>query len=144
MNRPTFEQALLQTVAYRGIRETVGKVLDSYDLNVAQWIILGLLSRSSGQLRITDIAHQLRVEDPLVTNLLRPLVGNGLVASTPHRSDKRARVLSLTPKGDKLITKIEPELAKRLASVEACASPADWETYFATLEKIVAATSDDE
>ncbi len=142
MERPTYQQAWLQTVAYRGIRDVVGSALKAHGINTAQWIILGLLGGGSERLRITDLARQLRVEDPLVTNLVRALVTAELVKSSPHRRDKRARVLELTTKGKKLIENVEPKLAKALAPVEACASPADWETYFAVLEDIIAATAD--
>lgn len=143
MDRPTFQQAWLQTVAYRGIRDVVGGALAEHGINTSQWIILGLLDGRPGRLRVTDLARDLRVEDPLVTNLVRALTENELVKSTPHRRDKRARVLALTTKGHELVTKVEPALAAALAPIEACASPADWNTYYATLEKIVTATDSD-
>lgn len=144
MTIPTYQQARLQTVAFRGVRGAVNGVLEPHGLNTAQWIILGVLGERPGELRITDVATHLRVEDPLVTNLVRSLVNSGLVKSNPHRRDKRARVLELTAKGGQLVAKVEPELAAALAPIEACASPADWRTYFATLEKIIAATSPDD
>lgn len=143
MNRPTYNQALLQTVGYRSIRSVVNSVLEKYGLNTAQWVILGLVSEKPNKLRVTDAARELRVEDPLVTNLVQALVASDLVKSTSHKRDKRAKVLALTTSGEHLVTDIEPELTKALAPIEACASPADWETYFATLEKIITATGPD-
>jgi MarR family transcriptional regulator for hemolysin len=133
----TYQKALLQMVAYRNIRASVQEVLDDYNLNTTQWIILGLVHDHPQRFRITDIASSLQVEGTLITNLTHRLVEAGYLKTTVSSADSRARLLALTPAGKTLVAKLEPELATHLKKLETDLPSTDLAGYFDTLQSFI-------
>jgi MarR family transcriptional regulator for hemolysin len=130
---PTHKKAILQVVAYRRIRTAVNGVLNRFDLNTTQWMMLSVLYESATGLRITDIARSLEVEVPLITRLSRSLIKAGLVESKSNTGDKRTKPVGLTPAGQKVIGKVDKELQKKTAELEEGLSNTEVNGYFKTL-----------
>lgn len=131
-----YEQVLRQMAAYRLLVARVNARLKNYELNVSQFVILGL-ARERDNLRISDVAKLMRVEGPFITNLAKTLTARKLVKLTTHRQDNRAKILKLTPSGAKLLDEIEIALAKEFKNLEGDLSEDELAAYFATLEKII-------
>lgn len=134
---PTYQKMLLLMVAYRSVQAVVNIVLGEYKLNVTQWIILSLVDVNPSSLRITDIAKALQVEGPLVTNLAKLLTGRGLLASSAHAKDNRARVLEPTDKGKQLVAELEAQIANRLKTLEKGLNEQQLGDYLKVLETFI-------
>ena len=87
----TYQKARLQVVGYRAIQSEVSELLNKYDLNTSQWIILGWLYDNVEGLRITAIAEILEVEVPLITALMQPMERAKLVSLKVDAADRRDR-----------------------------------------------------
>lgn len=134
---PTYKQALLQTVAYRNIQTEVNSVLQKYDLNTTQWIILGFVHDCPTVLRVTDIAELLQVEGPFITSLVRKLAHKSYVRLRAHPKDSRARLLELTNEGTQLVPEVEKELSAHLSKLIHGFPPEDLTKYFQILERLI-------
>lgn len=133
----TYQKARLQVVAYRVIQAIVGEVLAPYGLNTSQWVTVGHLSDAPKGLRVSAIADILRVETPLVTALTQSLQARDIITAEVDERDKRAKLLRLTDKGNKLVAEIEPVLASRLDALDTGLTPDDVRAYFTTLEHFI-------
>lgn len=131
---PTYKKAMIQVVAYRRIRSMVTTALKRFQLNTTQWMMLEVLYESATGLRITDIAHSLEVEVPLITRLSQSLLKEGLIENKQAVRDKRAKPLLLTARGMNLVKTVEQEIEKRTKRMEAGLSDKQLKQYFATLE----------
>jgi DNA-binding MarR family transcriptional regulator len=134
---PSYKKAMMQVVAYRRIRGVIAAVLRRFELSTTQWMILSVLYESTTGLRITDIAHSVEVEVPLITRLSRTLKAAGLIENKAGLKDKRAKPLGLTVQGQAMITRVERELAQRTVRIEAGVSSRELDTYFKTLGTIM-------
>ncbi len=68
----------------------------------------------SGELRASDVADRLRLDKSTVSRLVGRLVELGLVEVAPDDRDGRARLLRVTPAGDRWIASARDEQHKRL------------------------------
>ncbi len=73
--------AALQMIAHKKIQSQIKTVLEEYDLNLTQWLIISRLKEVHEGLRTTDLARFMHVEVPLVTMMSRPLRSRGLITS---------------------------------------------------------------
>ncbi|MEO6513915.1 MAG: MarR family transcriptional regulator [Candidatus Saccharimonadales bacterium] len=140
-NLPSYKKANLQMVAYRRIQSAVSSLLSRFHLNTTQWIMLGLMSEASNGLRVTDMARALQVEMPLITTTAQTLISAGLMSSVAHARDKRAKMLTLTPKGKERVSEIETYLKNGLDKIEQDVDPRDLKVYFKMLQKIASNAS---
>lgn len=56
----------------------------------------------------SDIAEALNVSRPNITNILNLLTSKGLVEQTLDETDRRRKILRLTPRGIQILQRIEP------------------------------------
>jgi DNA-binding MarR family transcriptional regulator len=75
----------------------------SDDLSASHLAVLGTLSRQ-GAMTIGELAAAEKVQPPSMTRLVSTLCGKGLVQRTPHESDRRVVVVSLTDTAAAVIT----------------------------------------
>ncbi len=103
--------------AFRSLVKTVGLLerlmqphFARFGISGSQWGVLRTLNRveETGQpgLRLTDLSEQLVIRPPSVTGMVDRLVRMKLVNRTKVASDTRARLVSLTPKGRELVTRV--------------------------------------
>jgi len=102
------------------LREQVGQ----HGLTPAEFGVLEVLLHL-GALRLCDIQRKILVSSGGVTFVVDQLEERGLVQRRPDPSDRRARLVSLTPEGRRLISDIFPEHADRIASATAGLTGAD-------------------
>jgi DNA-binding MarR family transcriptional regulator len=133
---PSYKKANLQFVAYRRIQTMVSSLLARFHLNTTQWIMLGLVNEAPTGLRVTDMAKVLQVEMPLITTTAHSLIASGLMHSQAHIRDKRAKMLTLTPKGEEYLGRVESFLSANMQKLEEGVDPSDMKLYFKMLQKI--------
>lgn len=73
-----------------------------------RWMgVLDLLVKR-GPMSVNDLARDLRISHPSVSQTRGSLLAAGLVAERPDPADGRRRMLSLTPKGQGLVETLAP------------------------------------
>lgn len=77
-----------------------------------------LLLRDLGRLGISELAVQLGQSHPAVSQMSRKLLSHGLVNEWPDPSDDRRRLLSLSRRGQALMSRLEPVWKAISAAVE--------------------------
>ncbi len=83
--------------------------LAGHGLNQARMIILVLLDNApTGSMRSSELADCAKVSRATMTGLLDTLEKAGLLARAPDPHDRRASNVKITPKGEKLLHKVQP------------------------------------
>jgi DNA-binding MarR family transcriptional regulator len=92
------------------IRHVMEPYFATFGISGSQWAVLIVLYRakaeSSSGLWLKDIGGRLLVRPPSVTGVVDRLQRLGLVARKPSSTDSRAKQVSLTPAGCKLVERI--------------------------------------
>ena len=129
--------AALQLIANKKLQSRVKVILEEYELNLTQWLIISRLNDIRSGLRTTDLARFMHVEVPLITMMSRPLRKRGLIISAVRTPDKREKLLSVTTKAKEIIEVIETRLQKQVAGMTEDVSLQDLQTYFRVLQSMV-------
>ncbi len=93
--------------------EVVVVVATRHDLTAQQ---VGLLRLLDEPVSMRAFAEELSCDPSNVTGLVDRVERLGLVDRVPDPTDRRIRVLTLTPKGRRLRTRINSEVARELAA----------------------------
>src|SRR3954467_3165698 len=108
---PTSEQtfrSLLRTLGL--LRRVMEPYFARFGLSGAQWAVLRTLTRASDgglpQLRLTDLGDRLLIRPPSVTGVVDRLQRMGLVARVASSTDQRAKHVTLTPAGRRLVRRV--------------------------------------
>ena len=104
----TYRIGLLQSRAYRIMKQRTTQHLSVFDISPFDWALLGLLFDSKKGMRCRTIAEEIGVEAPFVTSRTRILKHKGLIDEKGDKVDHRAKILRLTEKGKNFVTKIAP------------------------------------
>jgi len=108
---PSGELPALMAMAFRSVMDTVHERLAEQgfaDVRPAHGFVFQLLSHTRGSTAV-EIAAHLGVTKQAATQLLAELEGRGYVRRTPHPTDRRARLVSLTERGWACITVVVAE-----------------------------------
>lgn len=137
METPTYMSGILFMKAYRVVRAHIQAVLTKYDLNPTYWSILGAAIDAKEGVRLATVAGMLGVKAPMVTMMVDDLSERGLMKRVPHHTDKRAKLLVVTPKGKRLTRSIDSELGTEVQSLLAGLTADDITTFRKVLETII-------
>ena len=124
----TYELPPAAEVTFRALVRTLGllkRVMEPYfaqfGLSGAQWSVLRTLSREEEagrrSLRLTDLGNRLIVRPPSVSGVVDRLHRMGLVRRVASTYDQRAKQVSLTAAGRKLVAKVLREHPRQIGSV---------------------------
>ena len=107
----TYKIGLLQTKAYRILNQETAKALKPFGITPIDWALLGLLYEASQEgLRLSQLAIELGVEAPYITEQSESLIKQKWITVTPTPSDKRVKLMALTDHARKKIPNIEKKL----------------------------------
>lgn len=106
-----FASAVREVLEARLLRE-----ITSFSLTLSQFHLLKLMV-FNGQHQVGEVADFLGVTPPAATKNIDKLERLGLVVRTPSKGDRRATLLSVSPKGRRLVRKYEQLKRARLTSV---------------------------
>jgi len=73
-----------------------------------RWFTVFYLLSQKSPLAVTKIARELRVSHPAVNQVANAMEKEGLLVSQKDKADERKRLLSLSPSGRALVTKLKP------------------------------------
>ncbi|SDA30187.1 MarR family transcriptional regulator, transcriptional regulator for hemolysin [Methylobacterium sp. UNC378MF] len=128
--------ALLTTGRHwRRAANTVGETHGLSDATAHPLIIIGRMAEEPRQ---NVLAEAVGIEGPSLVRLLDQLAAAGLVVRRADPSDRRAKVLGLTPRGRQIFERIEAELTTLRACVFAEIGDGDLEAslrVFAALQR---------
>jgi len=98
--------------AERAMRTLVSKQLDQYSLTMMEWLALGIISNAPHDgFSMSQVAEALDVTLPQVTSLVSNLTNMKLIKQKVLSSDRRGRQVIITPKGSRIIDKLEQRIA---------------------------------
>lgn len=135
-NIKTYELIRLQAKTYRSLKNYFNSKLTDEKLSSLEWSVLGLLAKKADGLRFIEIAQNMGVEPPFVTELISQLEKQKLVKATDNPQDKRAKIVLLTDKGTKKLATIETTLEQKIMNLFSDISASEWQTYRNVMEKI--------
>jgi DNA-binding MarR family transcriptional regulator len=141
MKLPTYITGTVQTRAYAILRESVYSVLSKYELTPSLWSMLGIILDARDGIRQADVARLMNVKAPLVTVMVRQMEGRGLIQTVRNQFDARAKLLSVTAEGKKMIKVIETELHIELDKLLTGLTETDLITYHRVLTTIILNTT---
>ena len=117
------------------------EALASTDLTALQFAVLAVLNRQNGEPGIdqNSLAARLGVERSHASLLVEELVTQGLIEQRVNGADRRARVLSLTPKGEKLYERVRPSILASNERILGPLSPHERELFKDMLIRMISA-----
>ncbi len=121
-----YTHALLLTG--RQWRRVADMAADRHGISEAKALPLVMIGRMGGEPRQNALAEAVGIEGPSLVRLLDQLEAGGLVVRREDPSDRRAKVLSLTPAGTAVVEQMEDDLARLREAMFAAVSAADLET----------------
>ena len=109
-------------------------------ITLARAAVLSLLARSvpSGACSQRALSRALRVTPRNVTGLIDALEREGLVARTPHPTDRRSTLVSLTESGPRLAETLQREQDAFAETLFAGADPAELQSVTRLLDRVLA------
>src|SRR3984957_6472853 len=87
-------------------------VLRAYDLSMWAYIVLTALVEQPVRTQ-TALAQAINADKSRIIAVLDDLQGRGLIDRQPDETDRRVRLLSLTPAGDQLRRSVEAGIPRR-------------------------------
>jgi DNA-binding MarR family transcriptional regulator len=103
-------------------------------LTLSQFQLLKLMS-ADGHHQVGEVADFLGVSPPAATKNIDKLERLGLVVRSPSKGDRRATLLSVSPKGRRLVRKYEEAKTARLSPVLERFQPEEIEQFSRLLER---------
>lgn len=87
----------------------VGKIYEKMDIVFEPaWFPLFFLLHKKGPLSITEISVELNVSQPAASQLVSLLCKKGMIQLTSDSDDRRRKICSFTPEGQRLLKKLIP------------------------------------
>jgi DNA-binding MarR family transcriptional regulator len=96
-----------------------------FGLSHGRFAVLMMLWRSEGGLSPARIAELCNVTPPTITGLCKKLEADGLVRRRADRADRRASVITLTSRAQRLLARLLPGHLTRQATMLAALSEAE-------------------
>ena len=134
--RAAFGRVLVHVA--RAWRRRADEALAAFGLSEATAVPLMELSRMGDGVRQGTLAARLGIEGPSVVRLIDQLEGEGLVIRREDATDRRAKTLHLTARGEAMVDRIEGVLNEVRARLLARVEERDVETALAVLRAVEA------
>lgn len=132
----SYGTGLLQGKAYSRLNERLTASLIPFNVSIPEWKLLGQL-HEHGKMRLAELAEKLSYDPPMVTKLAKKLEKKGLTKRIADSKDERAKVISITQKGDQIVKNAEPEVRKAMKATLKGVTPDELRTYIKVLTLIV-------
>jgi DNA-binding MarR family transcriptional regulator len=134
---PTF-RVMLRTLGL--VRRAMEPFFAQHGISGSQWGVLRVLSRveDEGQpgIRLRDLSDLLLIRPPSVTGVVDRLQRLGLVERRQSETDQRARLVSLTTAGRRLVDQVTAGHADRIHEVLGVLSAPEQKQLHALLERL--------
>jgi DNA-binding MarR family transcriptional regulator len=90
----------------RRLRSASMASLSAWDVTPSQMRTIRMLASRDSGMRSSELAHHLHIAPRSATEVIDALETKGLVARTPDPTDRRATLVSLTPRGVDLVNDV--------------------------------------
>ncbi|MDX2258868.1 MAG: MarR family transcriptional regulator [Hyphomicrobiaceae bacterium] len=108
--------------AYRDFTGDPDAMLERYGFGRAHHRVLHFVRRNPG-LRVADLLEILRITKQSLARVLKQLVDEGFIVQREGKSDRRERLLYVTPKGARLADRLADRQIERLREALTAAGP---------------------
>lgn len=132
----SYSVMLAKMRAFRATKEVINKALSDFDITIMQWLMLGCIERQSEGTTAGYIAEELNITMPLVTRFTTALKAKKLIEVVPLKSDKRTKIITLTPAGENLLYDTDPIVKQALKEWLAPIPSAEIQTYISVMLKV--------
>ncbi len=103
-------QLILQIFRLHGLLGAAGDELTKpWGLSSARWKVLGAIANADRMLHVAQIARNMGLTRQAVQRIVNELVDEGLLALSDNPDHQRARLVTLTPSGEKVYGEIMEE-----------------------------------
>lgn len=133
----TYQIGLLQSRAYRILKQETARALEKYKMSPTEWSCLGLLYDNPKGLHASVVAEDLGVMAPFVTELAQDLKARKLIDVVTTTGDKRMRLIRITNTGIQFVTEVEPTVRLEMKQLIASLTRNDFLSYLVVLKTIV-------
>lgn len=139
---PTEQEALRTWLRLLGTSNLIRKTLQArlnagYGVSLSRFDVLANLYRAPEEgVRLSDLSKQLMVSNGNVTQVMTPLVKEGLVERKPCAQDARAAIARLTKKGTALFERMAADHASWVGEIFANLSSNDHKQVANLLDKL--------
>lgn len=106
-----YSTGLLQGKANSRLHASLTKALQPFHVSIPEWKLLGQL-HEHGNVKLSTLAELLSYDPPMVTKLVKQLKKKALVKREQDTIDERAKIITITIEGRRLIESAEPEVKK--------------------------------
>lgn len=96
------------------LRLAYADAAEKNNLTKAQLFALYTIADTNEEMLMSQVAQHLHCDASNVTGIVDRLIAHDLVVSTTSSRDRRAKILTLTPKGKDLIADLKASLPERL------------------------------
>lgn len=131
-----YSSGLLQGKAYSRLHTAVTRTLLPFTISIPEWKLLGQL-HEHGKVKLNELAELLSYDPPMITKLVKGLEKKKFVLRTEDPRDERAKIITITSEGNKLIETLEPEVKKTMAMLLRGVSREELRVYIKVLIAIV-------
>ncbi|MFE9251773.1 MarR family winged helix-turn-helix transcriptional regulator [Streptomyces sp. NPDC007088] len=111
--QPQYEELARQLSAFGAVKRGLGRILPP-DCPSGSAAVLHLISRY-GEMRMSKLAELLAVDMSVTSRHVAHVADRGWVERVPDPTDKRSRILRLTPEGGALLTQLSERHVTALA-----------------------------
>ncbi|HET7630260.1 MAG TPA: MarR family transcriptional regulator [Candidatus Saccharimonadales bacterium] len=137
MNIPSYMSGTIFAKAHKALRQAVRGCLNQHGLTPTDWNFLGAVLNAPDGIRLVKLADHLGVKAPLVTAIANRLIAQGLVQRIPHHTDRRAKLLVITPEGKRFVDRVERDMDGALKQLMTGVSVDDLTAYQRVLDTII-------
>ena len=133
----TYQVGMLQTKAYRFLRDWTNLQLEKYEISANEWALIGLVHDNPKGIRPKTAADEIGVEAPFITAMMATFRERSLISETPDVNDSRAKLLTITAEGGLFVKKVEADLREQTKKLLKDISRKDIASYLIVLSGIV-------
>ena len=131
-------RALIHVRRIANLRDSLVSALIPERMTVAQYGALDVIANSEQPLTISQIAGFMHVCQPTMSSTVRKLEAKGCVSVEPAPSDRRAKFVKLTPKGEDQRLACDRAISALLNDIAESLESKDW----AALQPVMARLAD--
>ncbi|EED35648.1 homoprotocatechuate degradation operon regulator, HpaR [Luminiphilus syltensis NOR5-1B] len=110
--------------------------LRAHDLSTQQWRVMRALGETK-TLDISELADSCSLLRPSVSRILQNLESRGITRRRVCSDDSRRSLVSITPKGRKLLAQLAPESEARYDYIESCFGGRQLTLLYRLLDELV-------
>lgn len=121
--------------AHRSLLRHAERSFQADDIGLSDFVVLEMLLHK-GPRKVNDIGRKIALTSGAITSAVDRLERRGLAARSSDPGDRRARIVTLTPKGETLIRRIFASHARAMERASSGLNGSERTTLIALLKKL--------